>query len=110
MRQAGIIAAGALYALRHHHGRLAEDHANAARLVSGLAKIKGLEANPSQVETNMVRFRVQTMPAQELVERLKSRGVLALPVARDMIRAVTNLMVTKENIDDALAVISDSVK
>jgi len=110
MRQAGIIAAGALYALRHHRARLVEDHANAARLVSGLSTIKGLEADPSQVETNIVRFRVQTMPAEQLVERLKSRGVLVLPVARDTIRAVTNLMVTAEDIDSALDIISDSLK
>jgi threonine aldolase len=79
-------------------------------LASGLAEIKGLETDPSQAETNIVRFQVQTMPAQELVEKLKSRGVLVLPVARDTIRAVTNLMVTAEDVDSALDMISDSLK
>ncbi|HTL58539.1 MAG TPA: GntG family PLP-dependent aldolase [Candidatus Limnocylindrales bacterium] len=110
MRQAGVIAAGALYALGNHRARLAEDHANAKRLAAGLANIKGLEADPSQAETNIVRFRVQTMPADQLVELFKARGVMVLPVARDTIRAVTNLMVTTEDIDHALAIISDSLK
>src|SRR5262249_5041354 len=58
MRQAGIIAAGALFALRNHRDRLEEDHANARLLAEGLGRIKGLEADPAEVETNMVRFRV----------------------------------------------------
>ena len=74
MRQAGIIAAGALFAVRNHRARLAEDHANAKLLASGLASIKGLEADPAEVETNMVRFRVRVMPAEQLVERLRVSG------------------------------------
>ncbi len=110
MRQAGIIAAGALYALKNHRNRLVEDHANAKRLASGLANIRGLEADPAQVETNMVRFRVQVMPAQELVERLRVSGVLVLPVGRDLIRAVTNLMVSAEDIEAAVKTISGLLK
>ncbi len=106
MRQAGIIAAGALYALHHHRARLAEDHANAKLLASGLAKMGSLDANPAEVETNMVRFRVRSMPAQQLVERLKSRGVLVLAVGTDSIRAVTNLMVSAGDIESALRIIS----
>lgn len=102
MRQAGIIAAGALYALRNHRARLAEDHSNARLLATGLNGIQGLVANPAEVETNMVRFRVTSMPAEELVNRLKSCGVLVLPVARDTIRAVTSLMVTTESIHAAV--------
>jgi len=106
MRQAGVIAAGALYALRHHRSRLAEDHANARLLASGLANIEGLEADPTQVETNMVRFRVESMPAEQLVERLKARGVLVLAVGRDTIRAVTNLMVSAADIEAAVRAVS----
>lgn len=106
MRQVGIIAAGALFALRHHRARLTEDHANARLLASGLAEIKGLEANPAEAETNMVRFHVRTMPAEQLVERLRARGVWVLPVGRDTIRAVTSLMVTTEDIHAALSTVS----
>ena len=110
MRQAGIIAAGALFALRHHRARLAEDHANAKLLASGLAGIQGLEVNPIEVETNMVRFRVKTMPAEQLVERLKAQGVLVLAVGRDTIRAVTNLMVSADHIEQSVRIVFDSVK
>jgi threonine aldolase len=102
MRQAGVIAAGALFALRNHRVRLAQDHANAKLLASGLAGLNGLELNPADVETNMVFFRVQSMPAQQLVEQLKVRGVLTLAVGRDTIRAVTNLMVSADDIEFAV--------
>jgi threonine aldolase len=103
MRQAGIIAAGALHALRHHRARLAEDHANAKTLANGLSQIPGLEINPADVETNIVCFRVLAMPAQALVERLQGRGVWVLPVRPDTVRAVTNLMVSANDIAAAIA-------
>jgi threonine aldolase len=110
MRQVGILAAGALFALRHHRARLAEDHANAKLLAAGLAKIKGLEADPAEVETNMVRFRVQAMPAEQLVQQLRSQGVLVLATGRDTIRAVTNLMVSTQDIEAAVKVASALLK
>ena len=67
MRQVGVIAAGALFALRHQRARLAEDHANAKALAAGLAAVRGLETGPAEVETNMVRFRVRSTPAQQLM-------------------------------------------
>ena len=110
MRQAGIIAAGALYALRHHRARLAQDHANAKALALGLAALQGLEIEPAAVETNMVRFRVPAMPAQQFADRLKSRGVLVLAVGADTIRAVTNLMVSAEDIGEAVAAAAEALK
>jgi threonine aldolase len=110
MRQAGIIATGALFALRNQRERLAEDHANAKALARGLAGITGLEADPAEVETNMVRFRVLHLPAQELVERLQAQGVLVLAVGRDTIRAVTNLMVSAEDISAAVNIASAVLK
>lgn len=110
LRQAGIIAAGALFAMRHQRSRLVEDHHNARALASGLAGVDGLEVVPEEVETNMVRFGIKTMPAQTLVERLRAAGVLVLPVGRQMIRAVTNLMVSAEDIPMAAKTISASLK
>jgi threonine aldolase len=110
MRQAGIIAAGALFAVREHRTRLAEDHANAKLLASGLAKINGLEIDPTEVESNMVRFRVRTMPAEQLVKQLNQRGVLVLPMGRDTIRAVTNLMVNAEDMGRATRVLAGLFK
>ncbi|HUZ84361.1 MAG TPA: GntG family PLP-dependent aldolase, partial [Gaiellales bacterium] len=50
MRQAGIVAAGALHALRHHRDRLVEDHRNARVLAEGLARTRRLQLNPERVE------------------------------------------------------------
>ena len=102
MRQAGIIAAGALYALEHHRRRLAEDHAGAKRLALGIAPLAGIEIDPETVETNIVVFGVTGMPAAELVERLGAVGVLVLARDARTIRAVTNLNVTAAQIDEAI--------
>lgn len=109
MRQAGIIAAGALYAMRHQRERLAEDHANAKRLAEGLSHVPGLEVTPAEVETNMVRFRVLSTPAPEFAAKLRERGVLVLPLDPTTIRAVTNLMVTTEDMRNAIRIISEAV-
>jgi threonine aldolase len=105
MRQAGIIAAGALFALRNHRGRLAEDHANARALAEGISRCKGVEVTPGEVETNMVRFRVSGAPASEVAKRLQSRGVRVLGADRLTLRAVTSLMVCADDIGRAIAAI-----
>ena len=102
MRQAGILAAGALYALEHHRSRLAEDHANARALAAGLAQLPGLELDASPPQTNMVLFRVQSLPAATLARELDAVGVRVLALGPDTLRAVTNLMVPAADI--ALAV------
>ena len=104
MRQAGIIAAGALYALDHHRERLAEDHANAKRLTEGISKLPGIDLDPALVETNIVILRVMSMPSEKLAAKLKGEGVLILAIEPDKIRAVTNLMATEQDIDEAVRV------
>jgi threonine aldolase len=106
MRQAGIIAAGALYALRNHRPRLAEDHANARALADGISRLKGFEVAPDEVETNMVRFGMTGVPAEKVVERLRTSGVLVLAADRLTIRAVTSLMVSASDIEFALNAIA----
>lgn len=111
MRQAGMIAAGALYALEHHVQRLAEDHDNASRLADKIAKLPGLRLTPGEVQTNMVIFEVapEIATAAELVMRLKERGVLMLPIAPQRIRAVTHLDVSTADVDQAAAVLAELV-
>jgi threonine aldolase len=102
MRQAGIIAAGALYALENHRARLAEDHANARRLAEGIAGLPGVQLDPATVETNIVIFRTTTMLPAEWVARLKDLGVLVLAGSADTIRAVTHLDVSQTQVDEAI--------
>ncbi|WP_375743357.1 low-specificity L-threonine aldolase [Corallococcus interemptor] len=102
MRQAGILAAAALYALEHHVERLAEDHANARRLAEGLAQVPGVKVDLSRVETNMV-FADLVRPAAEASALLLKQGVLANPTGPHSIRLVCHLDVSAADIDDALA-------
>ena len=93
MRQAGIIAAGALYALEHHVDRLAEDHANAKKLADAISGIAGLEVVGERVDTNIVIFRVEPKlgTSAEFCTRLKERGLLMLAIGPQQVRAVTHL-------------------
>lgn len=104
MRQAGILAAGALHALEHHRARLAEDHANARALAEGLSRLPGLELDPATVQTNIVFLRVRNLPAATLVSDLGEAGVRVLAVGPDSLRAVTNLMVSSRQIIAALEI------
>jgi threonine aldolase len=103
MRQAGIIAAGALYALDHHVDRLAEDHEKAQRLAEAVRRTPGLELDPDLVETNMVFFRVPPGmgSAADFCTRLRACGIRMLPEGDGRIRAVTHLDVSMEQVDQA---------
>lgn len=111
MRQAGVIAAGALYALDHHVARLAEDHALARRLAAGIAQIHGLELWPPEVDTNIVIFRVADWvgPPAALEARLRLRGVLINPIGRGLMRAVTHLDVDGAAVGRAIEALAAAV-
>jgi threonine aldolase len=106
-RQAGILAAAALYALDHHVDRLAEDHANARILAEAIRQTPGLELDPPEVETNIVIFRVDPKlgtPA-EFCRRLESAGVRMSPADRKRVRAVTHLDVTAELVEQVAEIV-----
>jgi threonine aldolase len=108
MRQAGIIAAGGVYSLRHNVKRLAEDHANARRLAEGLARLPGIRLDASTIETNIVFFELTgSLTASAAVERLLARGVRMGALGARTIRAVTHLDVDGARIERALAVARD---
>jgi threonine aldolase len=111
MRQAGLLAAGALHALDHHVERLRDDHANARRLAAGLSGIEG--ASFSAPATNilfvdlapeLVRSRTAAHwggEQESLVAHLKSRGVLCTGLYK--LRFVTHLDVDAAGVDRAIA-------
>jgi threonine aldolase len=103
MRQAGIIAAGGVFALRHHVKRLAEDHANARHLAEGLARQPGVVLDPATVETNIVIFEVRgALDAPAAVASLLVRGVRMGAMGAHTIRAVTHLDVSAAQVERAL--------
>jgi threonine aldolase len=100
MRQAGVIAAAALYALDHNVERLADDHARARRLADGL----GLDV--SVVDTNFVAI---DDPGGDGEARLAARGVLVSDLRPGVLRAITHLDVTDDDVDQAIEIISDAL-
>jgi len=108
MRQAGVIAAGAIYGLEHNRDRLAEDHANAKRLAEGLAQIDGIEVDPAMIETNLVYFNVPGRAAQ-LSAGLEAEGVLLLGDGSSC-RAVPNLETSAADIETALGAVAKVMK
>jgi threonine aldolase len=120
MRQSGIIAAGALFALENNIGRLAEDHAAARLIADEIRRSPNLLLEPEVVDTNIVIFRISgkfpgsalpvdddgirggnrpaaEKPAGEFCRQLRARGILALPFSRQHVRVVTHKDVSMED-------------
>lgn len=109
MRQAGVIAAAALYALEHHVDRLAQDHAHAQILAQAIRQIDGLQLVPERIDTNMLIFRVEPRmgSAAEFAHRLQEAGLLVLPISSSTIRLVTHLDVNEADVRRAGQIIGD---
>jgi threonine aldolase len=101
LRQAGILAAGCLYALDHNVGRLAVDHEHASVLADALASLPNTSIDPAAVETNIVVF--ETSDAAWVVGELEKHGVLVGALSPHVVRAVTHLDVDRAGIDRAVA-------
>ena len=110
MRQAGVIASAALYALDHHRERLTEDHDNAQKLVNAIASSDGIRLDPAGVETNIVMFQVEPelCSGPGFVAALESQGVLALAVGPQRVRVVTHLDVSAEQVERAANIIGET--
>jgi threonine aldolase len=109
MRQAGIIAAGALYAVEHNIERLAEDHQKARILADAVRATPGLKLDPEVVDTNIVIFEVdpELGTAAAFSARLRDEGVLMNATSPQRIRAVTHLDVSREQVLRAAEVLQD---
>ncbi len=105
MRQAGILAAGALYALEHHRDRLADDHARAARMGRALKRIKGVQVLP--VETNLVIFDLKKLGRRQddVVRHLAREGLLAVGIGDTRIRIVSHLDIDDAQTDRAIEIL-----
>jgi threonine aldolase len=101
MRQAGVLAAAATYALDHHIDRLADDHANARALAEGLQGLPGVSVTPPQ--TNILFVDLAPEKAAGVVERLRAAGVLCTGLYK--LRFVTHLDVSADDIARALVIL-----
>jgi threonine aldolase len=111
MRQIGILGAAGLYALDHHLERLAEDHANAQLIASRLRANSRVRLAADPVETNIVIFSVADdgPDAAAVVAGARARGVFVVAFGRRTVRAVTHLDVTREQCQQAAAVLLDVI-
>lgn len=112
MRQSGVLAAAALYALDHHVQRLAEDHANAKRFARRTAPTSGITLNADEVETNMVFFEVDPAwgTAKAFCDRMEGEGVRMLAVAPQRVRAVFHLDVSAGQADEAAEIVANAMQ
>jgi len=99
MRQSGLIAAGAIYALEHNRDRLVDDHTNARSFAGSVAEVEGITVDLDAVQTNIVYFTVQN--PGPVVDACLDRGVAMLTLGATVIRAVFHLDVTADDANTA---------
>ena len=103
MRQSGVLAAAALYALEHNVDRLADDHERARSLATGIAGIPHLRIDPAAIGTNIVFFELDTgIDGTRFRQRLAEEGVLCSGTGERRVRMVTHLDVADADIEAAI--------
>jgi len=103
MRQAGVIAAAGIYALENNISRLADDHERARKLANAINEIDMFSVNLEGVQTNMVYIKViGNINAEQMVEKLAEHDVHVLALGDDLLRAVTHIHITDEDIDNSI--------
>ena len=111
MRQAGIVAAAGVYALDHHVDRLADDHARARRLAEALTEA-GVALDLERVETNFVQIDLAPLGLERAaaLSAVREAGVgLSATIHPTVVRAVTHLEITDEDIDRAAELIPQAL-
>jgi threonine aldolase len=111
MRQVGIIAAGALYALENNLNRISEDHKRAKRLVNNLEKSGLFSVKADNIQTNIVVFNVPDgFTVNNFIGNLEKNGVQIVPFGANQVRAVTHLNISDEDIEIASDIIIKTAK
>ena len=98
MRQAGILAAAGLYALKNNIERLQKDHTKAFQLAESVNSMNGFEVDISSVQSNMAYITCQNKSASTVVSELGNMGIDVLSINDDVVRAVIHLHITDEDV------------
>ena len=104
MRQVGVLAAAGLIALDHMVDRLAEDHANARTMAEGLSELPGVTCDLGRVQTNLVYFDLERMPAPAFTDECAKRGLLSAPTGPRTMRFVTHYGVDAQDVQAVLKI------
>lgn len=111
MRQAGILAAAAIYAIDHNFERLAEDHKRAKILGEYISTLPELEIDLDTVQTNIIIFDVRNtgLSGQQFINMISREGVQMIAFAESKIRAVTNLHISDADIEETISAIKKTL-
>jgi len=107
MRQVGLLAAAADYAVDNHWPLLEEDHRRARKLASAISEKKGLTINPEDVESNIVIFDVDHDSAETVLNQLAEKGVLMVPFGPKTIRATFHFQVDDHDLEQILKAVKE---
>jgi threonine aldolase len=109
MRQAGILAAAALYAIDHNLARLSEDHDNAWYFAESVSEIEGIYIDLDSVHTNIIVMDIagSTRSIEDVVASCREKGLLIVPFGATYIRAVTHLDVDRDDVRDAIQIMRE---
>ncbi|MBI5808905.1 MAG: aminotransferase class I/II-fold pyridoxal phosphate-dependent enzyme [Ignavibacteriales bacterium] len=107
MRQIGILAAAGLFALKNNINRLKEDHEKAKLLAEGISKIDNIKIDKEFVETNIVMFSPVSISVEDFLLKCKEKGLLLGTGKVGVIRAVTHMDVSFEQINESIKIIEE---
>lgn len=109
MRQSGILAAAALYALKNNRERLTEDHQNAKRFAEAVMKSPRIKVDLERIETNLVNVDLQGVAGEAVVAAAKTKGVLIHATGPHRLRAVFHLDVKSDDVQKAADLLVEAV-
>lgn len=107
MRQIGILAAAGQYAIENNLSRLSEDHEKAKSLADHISKLPGVEIDLNLVQTNIVMFKPTNIQVEDVLNKCKNKNLLLSVGSVGVIRAVTHLDISSEDISSAKQILSE---
>jgi len=107
MRQIGILAAAGQYAIENNFEKLSEDHEKAKILAEHVAKLQNVEIDLDLVQTNIIMFKSKSMMVEDVLQKCKAKGLLLSIGSVGIIRAVTHLDISFEDIDSTKQILSE---
>lgn len=111
MRQTGILASAALFAVKNNFNRIAEDNANAKLFAEKIAVADEINVNLDMVETNIVYFDLPTVAKfKKFINKCRKKGLLLIPTGDRTARAVFHLHISSKDARNAAKIVLDSVK
>ncbi|WP_367730307.1 threonine aldolase family protein [Balneola sp. MJW-20] len=108
MRQVGLLAAAAEYALDNHWKHMEQDHKNARMVAEVIAGLDDFKVDLNVLETNILMFDTITHTAAEVLEILDKEGVAMIPFGPNTIRATFHFQVSREEVEEVISILKNN--